>query len=114
MNGLDVGEVFVVYESAEEVALEVNVVNIDGLSPDAAEVEEDSAAKVGWVGVAEGLAFVHKEVAHVVDLFELHSVGDGGSNVEGLSKLVGDLAGLPVVERWEVRHLTINYNLNPI
>ena len=95
LNWLNIGEVLVVDELAEEVAFEVDDTNVYWLGPDAAKVEKDGRSKVGWVGVAEGLALVHQEVAHIVDLLKLHAVGDGGLNVEGWSKLDGSLFNLP-------------------
>ena len=83
VDGLDVGEVFVVDEGAEEVALEIHVVNVNWLSPKTAKSEVNSSAELGWVWVAEGLAGIHKEDTVSVDLLENHWVWDWGFEVEG-------------------------------
>lgn len=90
LNWLYISKVLVVDESAEEVAFEVDDANVGWLDKNTAEVEVDSWVELGWVGVAECLGLIQEEVAHVVDLFEHHAVGDGSSDLKGFVE-VGSL-----------------------
>ena len=83
VNRLDVSEVFVVDEGAEEVTLEIHVVNVNWLGPETAKSEVDSCAELKWVWVSESLAGVHEEDAISVDLLENHRVWNWGFKVEG-------------------------------
>ena len=63
------------------MALEVDVIDIDGLGPNATKSEVDSLTESGWIRVAVSLAIVHKEDAKVVSLSKDHRVGDWGLEV---------------------------------
>ena len=62
-GGFNISEVFVVDEGAKEMALEVDVIDIDGLSPQTTKGEVDSGTESGWIRVAVSLALVHEEDA---------------------------------------------------
>ena len=62
-GGFNISEVFVVDECAKEMALEVDVIDIDGLSPQTTKGEVDSGTESGWIRVAVSLALVHEEDA---------------------------------------------------
>ena len=81
-NGLRLLEVgvLVVGEGAENSALEVDVVELNVLDPDATEGEGLGLAKGWWVGGSVGLGVIHDEVGLVVGLGDDETVGDSGGH----------------------------------
>lgn len=79
------GEVFVVDERAEEVALEVDVIEGGISDPEAAKGEVDDSAGLGWIGGGVGLGVVEDEPVLAVSLGEDHAVRHGGGEVGKLS-----------------------------
>ena len=68
------------------MALEVDVIDVNWLSPKSTKSEVDSLTELGWVWVSVSLAFIHKEVTITIGLSENHGVSDWCLKLKGLSK----------------------------
>ena len=86
VNHLVIGEVLVVDESSEEMALELNIGHVFWLNEDSAQVEVDGGSKNWRIGVAVGLGWIHDEYILSGGLSEYHRVWDSffGLLVEGI------------------------------